>query len=694
MAAQPRQQMATSRTFALVGHRSCGKTSLGDLLLAAAGVTRQVGRVDEGSSLLDFSSEAKRRRLTLASSFAWLDWQDTTLHLVDTPGSEGLAHEQSLMLSAVDAALVVVSAVDGVQVGTRRALDEITRIGMPKLIAITRMDRPCDADSVVADLVAVVGEGVKVVPIQVPIHGEGRFVGVIDLLHQRMLNWSDAGECTTALIPESYAEIVASAWERIVEAVALSNDVLLERYLEDLTLDPADVRVHLAAAVAAGKIVPVCFTAPAAGIGAHPVLDAIVSLLPSPWQRRGPWAVDEDGHDVRIEPDGSFVAQLLATRIDDEGKRYHVLRVWSGEPPRKGEWTHGESGRGVRVHKLYALRGPRASTAKNCGAGSVIATWESLLGRPGDTFTDGSRRVLGAPPAPAPMLSWTLAAEDKVSTERLADALQTLLSLDPALEVYTCELTLQPILAGVGQDQLDRAVDWLRERLGVKVRTSLPAVGYRETPVLSVDAATGTHKRVSDGLVAEFGECTLSFEPRPADEGVWMVAHVDEEQVPEKFFPAIERGVLRACQHGPTAGYPVVGVGVHCIGGAYDMFESTDEHFEQAGEKAMKLALDRAGSRLLEPWWRIQVRGAPEDIGVILAELGSRRARITGLEVDGKETAVFADCPYREMRTLAPRLQSLTGGHGRFTGHPSHFDAVPPTLVKDAVANSPFLRMI
>lgn len=678
------------RIFALVGHRSAGKTSLGDLLLQATGVTRTIGRVDEGSSLLDHLAEERRRKLSLRASFAWMDWEGYLLQVVDTPGSEGLAHERGLALACVDGAVVVVSAPDGLELGAVRVLEECARAGLARMAVLNRMDRDADVPGVLAAIEAASG-GARVVPVQLPLVDEGRFVGVIDLFDRRALRYDPDGGGTFSRepIPAALEGEVASAWELLVEAVALSDDALLEQYLEDLDLPLQDVRRGLARAVAAGRVLPVAFASAATAVGAHALLDLVAWALPSPASRRRPWAVDLEGGDVRLDPDGGFVAQVLATQLDDDNEPYHVLRVWSGEPPRRGGWVHGESGRVVKVQKLYQLRGPRAANARYTGPGALLATWDALGGRPGDTWTDGPRLVVGVPPQPPPMVAWLLTPATKRDGVRLPDALATLQSLDAALDVYTDELTGLPVLAGAADDHLQRAVLLLKDRLGVKVRARVPPVGYRETPSGSVSGAVGVHRKVSDGQVVEFGEVELALAPAAHDE-LRFVGEASPDDLPDRFWPAVERGIRQGMRQGPTAGYPVVGVFARCTGGAYDILQSTDEHLVAAGERAFRVAIEQAGTRLLEPWWRVEVSVPADDVGLVIAELSARRGRIQGLAMDGPEATVHADCPYRELRTFGARLQAVSGGRGRYSGRPSHYDALPAGLVREAIAESPF----
>lgn len=645
-----------TRTVALVGHRHAGKTSLGDHLLAVAGAVRTAGLVEERSSLLDHQPCDHRHKSTQFGGVAWLEWRDHRVHLVDTPSSEGLFHEQILAMSLVDAAIVVVSGPDGVEHGGARVLSEAHRMGLPCLVVVSRADRAFDVAPLLAEI--ELHAGVRAVAV-------GRPPGVSD----------------------EDAEVLR---ERLAESVALSDDRLLARYLDELELDPLLVREAMGAAVRARKFVPVVFASSHTGVGVREVLDAIVDVLPGPGTRRPPVAVDsETGEDVVLEPEHAFVAQLLCSRLDAEGQPYHIVRVWSGHAPRKA-WVHAETGDQVRIGKLYSLRGPRKAIAKEVGPGSLLATWDPLPGRAGDTYTDGHRLVMGAPPWPAPLLRVRLNPEPPAAAARLDEALAFVATLDPALDLSRCELTGVPLLGVIGHDHLERVLDVLRDG-GESSFVLAPAlVPYLELPAFAIAGVEGVHRRGSAEEVQEFARCVVSVEPcGPHDPG-GLEFYTDEERLPARFHAAVAAGVARAAQHGPLGGYAVAGLRVRVEDGEYDMFVTTDEHMALAAELATRDALARVGSVLLEPWWRIEVHVPADLIGGLYAEIGSHRGRVGGLEVDGREAIVSADCPYRELRTFGPRLLAITAGRGRFTGRLVRYDTLPASFVRDAVSSSPF----
>jgi len=684
-----------TRLFALAGHRSAGKTSLAEVLLQTTGATRTIGRVEERTSLLDHQPGERRRGMTLEPGFAWMTWRDHLLELVDTPGSDGLAHHRRVALAAVDAAIVVVSGSDGVEYGTERVLEEARALGLPRIAVINRAERMQDPAGLLEALEEAAGT--RVLPLQLPFQDdEHRFSGIVNLLepdgHPRVYRYDldGANRYSPEPLPERYRRVAAVARERIQEAVALADDALLEEYLEFLGLPPDKLFAGLARLVRAGEIVPVLYTSAALAIGAHPLLDALVDLAPSPLDRASLLAADPEDHPVEVHPDDPFVAQVISARLDEDGQVVRVLRVWSGEA-RRGSWIEAASGAKGKVQKLYQVRGPRRAIAQTVGPGAIVATWEPLPGRPGATFGGPRRLRMPLPALDPPMMAYLLRPLTPRDEDALPAALDRLCALDPALHVQADPVTGGALLEGTGQMQLDRALELLRRRPGVGLEASLPPVPYRETPASPARRAHGLHRREEGSLVAEFGECWIDVDPREPDDGVHFENAAAPDHLPDRFAPAVGSGIQDATLHGPTAGYPVTGVGVRCVDGEYDILSSEDEHFRQAGALALRAALEQTGTDLLEPWSRIRVEAAATEVGGVLTELGSRRGRILDMEVGSRVALVDALVPYRELRTFAPRLQSITGGRGRFRATHSHYERLPRELVREAIAQSPWV---
>ena len=680
------------RTVAVVGHRAAGKTSLCDLLCKVARVTREVGMVDRGTSLLDWQPMERRRRQSLQIEAVWLPWRDAVVQVLDAPGSDVLSHERDLAIAAADAALVVVDAAQGVEVGTRDALTQVRELGRAAMVAVSKVDRSSDQ---LAGIVAQVGAqvGRRAVLLQLPFHDdEGRLAGVVDVLRHQVLRF-DATEATYSPepVPGRLRAEVARAKEQIAEAVALCDDELLEHYLEELELPDAEIAMGLATGIRQLELMPVVLSSVAARAGGQPLLDAIVDWLPTPMEVF-PRAEDFDGTPARVEAGGPFVAQVVASGRDAEGQPRTLMRIWSGQPPRDGALTVAADGRVVKVRKLYRVRGPRRATAPRVVAGMVVASFDAIDVRPGDTLTTGARVQIYAPPVSPQMMAWTVEGADAESTR---EALREVVRCDRGLALHTDESTGGWLLAAGSEGHLHLAIARLRAWTGLAVQTRLPPVAYREMPVGAVSEVEGLHVREDKaGMVEEYGRCRLSLVPDSPDGNQFDDEVDDPEDLPERWRPAIGEGAARAMEHGPTAGYPVVGARVKLKGGAYDCLQSTDDHFRLAAENGVRSALQRSGTRLLEPWWRVRVTLPADQVGDLLGDISAHRGRVVGMEVEGSEAVVSADCPYRELRTFAVRLQRLTAGQGRFEAEPDHYEPLPDSLVHEAIAESPFRRAV
>ncbi len=670
-------------TVALIGHRGSGKTTLAEHLLAAGRAVRKPGSVEEGSTLLDHLEEERRRRLSLQLGFGWIEVDGHTMNLVDAPGLAACRFERGLAIAAADLVVLVVDGGERLAADVRDTVRSLTQAGRPTVIFVNKVDRPNDFVALL-DALRDASER-PLAPIEMMLGEGGRCTGVLDLL---------AGEVDALEHGCHWGEAELRRWmprprEQLVEAVAVTDDALLEDYLEYLELPIERVRDGLRAALGQGELVPVLYGAAARGFGVARLLRFMVSMEVPGWR---PEAMEFDGTPRRIEPEGAFVAQLLATQLDPQGEPYQVFRVWAGEAPLNATWIHGGTGAAGKVRKLYRLRGPRRAAARHRGPGSLIATWDVLPGRPGDTFTAGERLVVAPPERPPIMMAYALRPCTPGDEQRLEPALQQLLAMDGSLELHADDLTGERLLAGSSAAQLDWAVERLA-RLGVRVRTELPPIPYREAPTHPVHNVEGVHRlEDSDGLPVEYGACQLDVEPR-SDEAVDVEdAFPDAEELPTKFRPAINEGIRKALRHGPTAGYPILGAQVRLTGGQYDILQSTEEHFRIAGELATRRALEAAGTRVLEPWWQVDVYAPSDTIGAVIREVAQRRGRVIGMEVLGDETRICAQVPYRELRTFSPGLEKLCGGRARFFGEPSHYEAAPDPVADEAIRSSPFLR--
>ncbi|MEQ1500665.1 MAG: GTP-binding protein [Myxococcota bacterium] len=749
---------ADLRTVALVGHRCSGKTTLAELLLQEARVVREMGSVDEGTTLLDWSAVSRRHRQTVELATAWLEWGPTIVQLLDTPGTASLCEVRDLGLSAAEAAVITIDATAGIEVGTEEAIRAAVRRGMAAIVVVTKVERRPDAawltdlaaswsalsvsipreDPVGLDsaastpggdrpglgsshdstgstfsgdrgvdlrLGAASGPSSRAVLMHLPFcepTPQGKLVGLVDVLDGRVLRYASDGTglWSPEPVPDALRAAVSAAREAIVEAVALTDDALLERYLEDLTLPTEIVRPALARAIHARQLVPVLLVSALHRIGAGVVLDALSAWVP-PYAIGARCAVDRrlrehDGSATPLDPAGSFVVQVLSEHRDEErAEPWHLLRVLAGAAPR-GDWIDGRSGTSHRVRRLYRMRGSRRASAPPLVPGLIVGTYDPLPVSSGTTLTDGARWEVELPrPRPPMMALWVRAIQPR-DEARLNEALQALIRADRGLALLSDTASGTMLLSGSDESHLRIAIERLLQWAdGIQVVTELPPVGYVETPAARVLGVEGLHVRADgEGLVEEFGRCELALVPTPPEQGTTFVdALDDDEELPVRYRGAIDEGAQAAMRHGPTAGYPVVGAKLELTGGAYDILQSTDDHFRLAGEKAARNALERVGTRLLEPWWKLEIKAPQTAVGDLISDISAHRGRILGMEVEGDTAALTALSPYRELRTFASRLQALTGGRGRFETVMSHYEALPDHLLREAIEASPHRRV-
>ncbi|MCO4743181.1 MAG: hypothetical protein KC912_00230 [Proteobacteria bacterium] len=669
-----------ARTFALVGHRSSGKTSLAEVLLQQAGVTRRVGRVDEGTSLLDFLPAERRRKMSLEAGFAWFAHEGQLLFMIDVPGGAAAAPEREISGAGADLGVLVVGVTDGVEQGVRRVLSSSTH--RPLMAVLTKMDRThAYGWQGVVDSLAAATPARKVLPLQLPFYEQNELRGVVDLLSRSLFRSDADGAVSKQPVPEEMRREVNAAREAIVESVAVGDDALLETYLELFELDDALLEEGLARAVESGRILPVCFASTHGPVGAGPLLDVLARFGPPPIARPVP-LMDGDGAPLIASADGAFAAQVLASHIGSDGEPFHILRVWSGTAPSRGAWQWEGGSRAVR--RMYSLRGPRRKVADYVGPGAIVATWEPLDVRPGGVVFQGQLARPARPSGLRPAIERRVSPDNPRDAERLHRVLQALMKRD-AGAVVRIDSSGSAILGGVNSSHLERLLEQIRE--DVPVETSLPMVPYREAP-LGTATAEFEHLKTVGVDPVEFARVVLEITPRGRP-GLAFSVTADDEALPTKWHEAIERGVRTALHSGPRAGYPVDGLNVVCVDGDYDLFASDEPYFEIAGQEAMQAALERGGTELLEPLFEVVVEAPAGRVGDVLTEISQRGGRVIGLESPGEHTRISAEMAYRELRTLAPRLEALTSGESKLEAAQRRMAPVPERAIAQAMQESP-----
>ena len=677
-----------SYTIALLGHRSAGKTTLAESVLLLAGVIRSAGSVQSRTTLLDHDGASRRRGASLQPSFAWLPWGDRAVQVVDTPGSLELEHTRDDVLAGVDAAVVVIDGSAGLELGTRRALKQCERLGLPVVVVVNKCDRIVAPDDVLAQLAGCVPGTPLALTLPVPSETGVGMEGVVDLRQMRMWRYLDDASGRHSVEPLARPELWEAAHDRLTEAVALTDEALLDYYLEFLDLPDQALSEGLAKAVQLRAVTPVVFCSATHVVGVQHVIDAVRDALPASDEAAAE-LVSAFSERRAASPDGPFVAQVLATALDEQGQPYAVCRVRSGAASRKTSWTlYGET-RGRRVNKLYQLRGGRRKVAQQAPHGSIVATWDLPGVAAGDFLSETGTWRMDAPKKPSREEAVWLVPDSASDERRLDKALTVLCQVDGWLEVRRDTLTDGVVLAGLSKLQLTLAAEHLAT-LGVQVHTRDVPIGYRELPSATVRDVHGTHQRTdSDDGIVEYGHVVVDLIPTSPDTPLRFVAACDPQDLPATYHAAAEEGARRALEAGPLAGYPVTGVQVVVTGGGYNAIFTTEEHITIAAEKAVRAALERTGTALVEPWLTASLTVSADHVGACLAATGAHRGRVAGVDSGAESTVITVAVPQREWRRMRDQLSSVTAGTITVQTAFDHYEDVPSNDARKLVGSSP-----
>jgi elongation factor G len=675
------------RNVAVVGHGGVGKTSLVEAMLFAAKAVDRLGRVEDGTTTTDFDQEEIRRKITVNAALAPLEWREWKANLIDTPGYPDFIGEVVGALRVVEAALVAVDATAGPEVQTDKVWAIAGKEQLCRMVVVSRMDRENAAfPRVVEALIERFGR--QVVPVQWPIGAAASFSGVIDLI--AIAGHGASGPIALESIAPEVTTAATAARDRLVEAVAESDDKLTEIYLEKGELEPEALVAGLRAGVRAGKLTPVLCAAAPKGIGVAALLDALTYLLPSPAEREPMAARNAKGAETTLVPaeDGTLAAQVFKTMADPYVGKLSYLRVFSGTLKSDSQVWNGNKAKAERIGQLFFLRGKHQEPAPEIGAGDIGAVAKLAETSTGDTLTEKDRAVV-LPPIefPKPAMALAIEPKSKADEDKLGAALTRLVEEDHTLHVQRGGEMKQTVLSGMGESHLEIVADRLKRKFGVEVALSVPRVPYRET-VRAHARVQGKYKRQTGGR-GQYGDCWIEMDPRPHGEGYEFVDKIFGGAIPRNFIPAVEKGIKEAMEEGVIAGYPVVDIRITLVDGSYHDVDSSEMAFKIAGSMAFKKAMQEARPVMLEPVMDVAVQVPEEQMGDIIGDLNSKRARIQGMEPGSDGTSIVrAQVPMGEMLRYASDLRSITGGRGTFEIQFSHYDEVPSHIAERVTAEA------
>jgi len=650
------------RNVALASHQGTGKTSLVEAMLYDAGCTTRLGKVEEGNTVTDWDPDEVKHHVSINASLAPLEWNACKINLIDTPGYADFIGEMKEGLRVADAALLLVSGVDRLQVGTEMAWQLAEERNLAKLVFINKLEREN------ADFGAVVEElreryGTKVVPLHVPLGREHEFYGIVDLLDNKAFTFKD-GKPSETEVPAQLEGEIDQYRQQLVETVCETDDRLMSKYLDDDVIEDAELREALRPAVASGGIIPVFCGSATANIGVTQLLDAIVQYVPSPAE-------------AGASPNGQLAALVFKTIADPYVGKLTYFRVYSGSLRNDTHIYNATRSHEEHIGPVLVVRGKQQENVAQIGPGDIGAVAKLHDTRTGDTLTTKDKPVVLDPiDFPAPSFSASVEAKSKQDLDKLGQALQRICEEDPTLQVQRDPDTGETILSGIGESHLQITVERLKRKFGVDIELGDPKVPYREA-ITSTAKAEGRHKKQTGGR-GQFGDVWVEFAPL-SDGEFEFVNKIVGGAVPKQYIPAVEKGIHEAMQRGPLAGYPVVHVRATLYDGKYHDVDSSEMAFKIAGSLAFKEGIMKANPVLLEPIMNVEVTVPDSYMGDVIGDLNSKRARVLGMEpIGGGRQRVQAQAPLAEMTHYATALRSITQGRGAFSMSLLDYEQMPP----------------
>jgi len=665
------------RNVAFVGHGAAGKTTLVDALAFVSGSSRRHGSIQEGTTLTDYSADEIDRKHSISLGIAFAEWMETKINLLDAPGFLDFLGETTAALHSADGAVVVLNATGGVEVGTEKAWEICDRLHLPRLIFVTQMDRErANFERVFDDVKSHLSP--KVVPVEIPVGNGADFRGIVNLLSdetQAYKKGTKTGEYETVQLPDDVKETYAKYHEQLVEAIAATDDALLEKYLGGEELSRVEIVKALKKGVLAGEIVPMLVGSPTLTYGMRALLTEMVDLFPSPLEATVPGGA----------PDGApLLGHVFKTISEPHVGDVTLFRLYRGSVKNGEEvWNH-EHNVAEKLNHLSVQQGKERIEVPELHAGDIGSVAKLRDTHTNDTFCRRDRSVhLDPIPYPEAVATSGVIVKNRGEEDKLAAGLHKLHEEDPTFHFeYSSELG-QTLIHGMGERHFEIILGRLEKKFGVHAELVRPKVAYRET-LRGKAEGQGKHKKQSGGR-GQYGDCWIRLAPRPRGAGYLFVDSIVGGVIPNKFIPAVDRGIQEAAARGVIAGFPLVDFQAECYDGSYHDVDSNEMSFKMAGILGFRNVSPKAKPVLLEPLLDVTVWTPSDILGDVMGDLSARRGQILGTETDGRLTRIKAIVPEAEMYKYATTLHSITHGRGTFhLEHHGYAEAPPDVTAKVA----------
>ncbi len=678
--------IAKIRNVGFAGHGGVGKTSLVEAILFACGAVNRLGKVEDGTTTTDFDPDEIKRKISLNTAVAYCDWKGHRLNLVDTPGYGDFVADARGGLRVVGGAVIVVDGVAGVQVQTEKVWKFANEYGLPRVVVINRLDRErADFFRTLESLQKRL-KG-RLCPLQVPVGSEAGFTGVVDLVAMKAYT-TTGGKTTETEIPGELMDTAKSYREKLVEAVAETDDDLLAKYLEEGSLAEAEMVAALRKAVAAGTLVPVLVASATRAIGVQPLLDLIIHEFPSPADQGEVDGIDPKSKSAATrapDPKAPLAALVFKTVTDPHVGKLSLFRVYSGTLKSDSQVFNSTRETRERVGHIGWLQGKTQKPVESLGPGEigVVAKLKDTL--TGDTLCDEARPVvLPAIVFPEPSISFSIQPKSRGDEDKISTALHRMEEEDPTLHHHFDPETKQLLVSGIGQLHVEVTVERMKRKYNVDVTVLPPRIPYKET-VKGRAEVQGKYKKQTGGR-GQYGDVWLKVEPLQRGGGFEFVDDIFGGAVPRNYIPSVEKGVRECMKRGILAGYPIVDLKVSLYDGSYHDVDSSDMAFQIAASMGLQKGFMEAKPILLEPIMNVEVTAPAENAGDVIGDLNGRRGRIVGMEPEGEVVQVRAQAPMAEMLTYESTLRSMTGGRGGYSMEFSHYEELPAQLAEKVIA--------
>ena len=678
------------RNIAVAGHGGTGKTSLCESFLFLSGKSDKLGRVDDGTSSLDFEPEEQKRRISISSAISFFEWNKHRVNIIDTPGDSNFFMDTKYSLRVADSVVVVVDAVGGVEFQTEKVWSYADELSLPRMVYISKMDRErADFSKTVADINTKLGK--KVTLCYLPIGSEESFKGLIDLASMKALIFDGPkGKPKKEDIPEGLLEGATAARETMVEDIAECDEALMDKYLEEGELSIDDIRDGLRGGVTSGDLIPVVCGSALANTGIASIMDMIVNFLPSPLDRgtvTGTKPNTEETEERLPDEKAPFSAMVFKTVADPYAGKLTLFRVFSGTVTSDFVFYNPSKDVGEKCGNIFYLEGKTQVPVESLIPGDIAALAKLKETSTGDTMCDPKSPIIyDRVPLINPIVHYAVEPKTKGDEEKIHSSLNRLIDEDQTLSIRRDPQTGETILSGVGQVHIDITIEKLKRKFGVDVNLRQPKVPYRET-IKAKTRVQGKYKKQSGGK-GQYGDTWLEIEPLPSGGGFEFADAIVGGVVPKTYIPAVEKGVIEAMSEGILAGYPIVDLKVSLVDGSYHTVDSSEMAFKIAGSMGFKKGFQECHPTLLEPIVDINIEIPDEYMGDVIGDLNSRRGRVLGMDKAGNNQVIKGQVPLAEILSYAPDLTSITSGRGTFSYEISRYEEVPAHLQEKVVAEA------